>query len=77
MPALPADLVKTERLAPIAAKPTGETVTIDKAILNELVERFAQAIGAVERGNTRAAGVRTLWGCVDAVMRTGERAAGC
>lgn len=77
MPALPAELVKTERLAPIAAKPTGETVAIDKGILNELVERFAQAIGAVERGNTRAAGVRTLWGCIGAITQTGERPAGC
>lgn len=50
MPILPADLVRTERLAPLAGKPSGEQVLIDKSVLVELVERTAQAIRAVERG---------------------------
>jgi hypothetical protein len=77
MPALPPELVKTEHLAPIAAKPAGELVSIDKGVLDELLERFAQAIGAVERGNNRAGGVKALWTCVDAIMRTGAQPAGC
>jgi hypothetical protein len=77
MPALPPELVKTEHLAPIAAKPVGELVSIDKGVLDELLERFAQAIGAVERGNNRAGGVKALWICVDAIMRTGVQPVGC
>ena len=77
MPTLPEELVKTERLAPIAGKPSGELVSIDKSVLAEIVERFAQAAGAIERGNNRAGGVRKLWTCVDAIMRTGVTPAGC
>ena len=77
MPALPPELVKTEHLAPIAAKPAGELVSIDKGVLAEIVERFAQAVGAIERGNNRAGAVRKLWTCVDAIMRTGVTPAGC
>lgn len=77
MPTLPEELVKTERLAPIAGTPTGELVSIDKGVLGEITERLAQAVGAIERGNNRAAGVRRLWTCVDAIMRTGVTPAGC
>lgn len=77
MPTLPEELVKTERLAQIAGKPSGELVSIDKGVLAELVERFAQAAGAIERGNNRAGGVRKLWTCVDAIMRTGIKPANC
>jgi hypothetical protein len=77
MPTLPADLVKTERLASLTGKPSGEQVSIDKGVLAELVERTAQAIAAVERGNNRAAGVKALWSCVDTIMRTGVTPAGC
>jgi len=77
MPTLPEELVKTERLAPIAGKPSGELVSIDRGVLTDIVERFAQAAGAIERGNNRAGGVRKLWTCVDAIMRTGVAPAGC
>jgi len=77
MPTLPAELVTTERLAPLAGKASGEQVSIDKGVLAELVERAAQAIGAVERGNHRAAGVKALWSCVDTIMRTGVTPAAC
>lgn len=77
MPALPEDLVKTERLAPLTATPTGDVVSIDKGILDELLARMAQAIGAIERGNNRAGGVRTLWTCTDAILRTGITPANC
>lgn len=76
-PALPPELVKTEHLTSIAGKPSGELVTIDKGVLSELLERFGAAIGAVERGNNRAAGVKTLWSCVDSIMRTGVTPAAC
>lgn len=69
--------MKTEHLSPIAAKPTGELVSIDKGILAELIERYSQAIGAVERGNNRVGGVKALWTCVYAIMRTGVRPATC
>ncbi len=77
MPTLPEELVKTERLAPIAGKPTGELVSIDKGVLAEITERLVQAAGAIERGNNRAGGVRKLWTCVDAIMRTGVTPVGC
>ena len=77
MPTLPAELVKTERLAPLTGKPSGEQVSIDKGVLAELVERTAQAIGAVERGNERAAGLKALWLCVDTIMRTGVTPVAC
>jgi len=77
MPTLPEELVKTERLVPIAGKPSGELVSIDKGVLAEIAERLAQAAGAIERGNNRAGGVRKLWTCVDTIMRTGVTPAGC
>ena len=76
-PTLPEELIKTERLAPIAGKPSGELVSIDKGVLAEIVERLAQAADAIERSNNRAGGVRKLWICVDAIMHTGVLAKGC
>ena len=77
MPTLPEELVKTERLAPIVGKPSGELVSIDKGVLAEISERLVQAAGAIERGNNRAGGVRKLWTCVDTIMRTGVTPPGC
>lgn len=77
LPSLPAELVRPERLKPLAAAPAGEAVSIDRAVLGELAERLAEAIAAVERLNTRAAGVRQLWTCTDAAFRTGTAPAGC
>lgn len=77
MPKLPPELVRVERLDPIEVKPTGELASIDKGALSELVERSAQAIAAVERGNNRAGGVKALWACVSAIMSTGQQPAAC
>lgn len=77
LPKLPAELVRGERLAPLAAPASGETATIDRGVLGELYERLAEAVGAVERGNVRAGGVRRLWTCVDTILRTGVVAQGC
>jgi hypothetical protein len=70
-------LTRTEQLTPLTAKPTGEVVTIDRGILAEIVERFAEAIGAVERGNSRAVGVALERRCTAAVIATGVAPADC
>lgn len=75
--ALPSELTKTERLEPLTAKPSGQLVSIDRAILSELVERFVQAIGAVERGNRRAVAVAQERECQRAILATGAAPKGC
>ena len=77
LPPLAADLTRTEQLTPLTAKPTGEVVTIDRGILAEIVERFAEAIGAVERGNARAVAVALERRCIAAVIATGVAPAEC
>jgi len=71
LPILPAEFTRTERLTPLTAKPAGEVVTIDRSILAEIVERFAEAIGAVERGNDRAVAVALERRCTAAILATG------
>lgn len=77
LPPLPAELKKTERLAPLTVKPAGQTVTIDRSFLAELVERFAEAIGAVERGNQRAIAADQERECQRAILATGTAPKGC
>lgn len=77
LPALSPDLTRTERLAPLTAKPSGQLVTIDRGILAEIVTRLAEAIGAVERGNGRAAAVKLERQCVTAQLATGTMPPGC
>ncbi|MDD1450804.1 hypothetical protein NHF48_007285 [Sphingomonas sp. H160509] len=77
MPTLPPELTKAERLTPLSAKPTGELVAIDKGVLAELYERFAEAIAAVLRGNTRAAAVKLERRCTSAILSTGHAPADC
>lgn len=77
MPPLSPELVKTERLEPLAAKPVGRLVTIDVAVLTEIITRLAEAIGAVERGNVRAGGVARERLCVSGLLATGAPPAGC
>ena len=64
-------------MAPIAAKPTGELVTIDRGVLTDLVTAAAAAIGAVERLNTRIGGIVQERACTAAIFATGETPAGC
>jgi hypothetical protein len=52
-------------------------VTIDRGILSEIVERFAEAIGAVGRGNARAVAVALERRCTSAVLATGQAPAEC
>lgn len=52
-------------------------MTIDRGILAEIVERFADAIGAVERGNDRAVAVARKRRCIAAVIATGVAPADC
>lgn len=77
LPTLAPELTRTERLAPIAATPSGELVTIDRGILAAIVEGFAAAIGAVERGNSRAGAVRQERRCTAAIMATGVGPSDC
>ncbi len=77
LPTLPPELTKTERLTPLTGRPSGETVTIDKGVLTELYERFAEAVGAVWRGNTRAGAVKLERRCTRAIMSTGSAPADC
>lgn len=62
---------------PIAAKPTGELVTIDRGVLADLVATAAAATGAVERLNTRIGGIVQERACTAALFATGAAPAGC
>lgn len=78
LPARPSDLARTERLKPLTATPrAGDEVTISRNVLEELYERLAEAIGAVERGNNRIVGWERLWGCTDVIWRMGKLPEGC
>lgn len=77
MPTRPAELDRTERLDPLRSPETGGTVTIARDALVELYQRLAEAGSAIERGNVRIGGNRQLWGCVDAILRSGATPAGC
>jgi hypothetical protein len=46
-------------------------------VLAELVERFAQSIGAIERANARAIGVLLERRCTTAILATGTAPADC
>ncbi|WP_294260779.1 hypothetical protein [uncultured Sphingomonas sp.] len=64
-------------LKPLTATPrAGDDVTISRNVLEEVYERLAEAIGAVERGNNRIAGWERLWGCTDVIWRTGRKCVG-
>ncbi|WP_167345385.1 hypothetical protein [Sphingomonas yabuuchiae] len=52
-------------------------MTIDQAIFLEIVERLAEAIGAVERGNGRAVAVAHERECLRAIFSTGATPKGC
>jgi hypothetical protein len=77
LPTAPAELGRTERLAPIAPRPTGQLVTIDKGVLRLLSERLAEAAAAIERGNARIGGWKTLWQCTGAILGTGQAPKEC
>ena len=77
MPPLPPELVRTERLQPLASPASGELVSIDKASLEELYARLAEAAGAIGRSNLRVGGVKQLWRCVDEIFRTGIAPPAC
>ena len=77
IPALSPELVKTEHLDPLTAKPVGQLVTIDVAILTEIITRFAEAVGAVERGTRRSIGVALERRCTAGLLATGKAPTGC
>lgn len=77
LPPLPSNLTKTERLEPLTAAPSGKRITVDQAVFLEIVTRFAEAIGAVERGNRRAVAVAQERECVRSILATGTVDPGC
>lgn len=77
LPPLAEALTRTETIRPLTAPQTGELVSVPKSFLAELIERLAEAVAAVERGNTRALAVRQERACIDAILRTGIAPAGC
>lgn len=52
-------------------------VSVPKAFFVELIERFAEAVAAIGRGNVRALAVRQERTCLDAILSTGTAPAGC
>jgi len=77
LPTLNPELTQTEKLTPIGKPETGELVTVDKGWLAAVLDRLAEAIGAVTRGNERAGGVKLERQCTAAVLETGKAPASC
>lgn len=78
LPQRPTELSLTERLEPLTARPSiGDEVSISRNVLEELYERLNDAVGAVEKLNTRVVANTRLWACTDAVFKTGRAPAGC
>jgi hypothetical protein len=77
LPKLSPELTRVERLTPHSGKKSGELVTVDKGWFGELLERYAEAVGAVERGNNRAGGVKLERRCTAAIIATGSAPPDC
>lgn len=78
MPQRANELSLTERLQPLRARATaGDDVAISRTVLEELYDRLNDAVGAVEKLNTRIAANTRLWACTDAIFKTGKAPAGC
>lgn len=77
LPPLAEALTRTETIKPLSASRDGELVSVPKAFLAELLERFAEAVAAIGRGNARAVAVRQERTCVDAILRTGAAPVDC
>ncbi|KTW00461.1 hypothetical protein [Sphingomonas sanguinis] len=61
----------------MTAAPSGKRITVDQAVFLEIVTRFVEAIGAVERGNRRAVAVAQERECVRTILATGAVAPDC
>ncbi|UYY60091.1 hypothetical protein [Sphingomonas sp. S2-65] len=77
LPKLSPELTRAERLTPHSGRKSGELVTVDKGWFGEALERYAEAVGAVERANNRAAGVKLERRCTAALFATGLAPADC
>lgn len=77
LPTLPEAMTRTETLRPLTARPEGDLVSVPKSVFAELVERLAEAIGAVGRLNSRLLAVRQERTCTDGILRTGTAPADC
>lgn len=70
-------MTRTETLRPLTARPNDDPVSVPKDVFAELLERLAEAIGAVGRLNGRLIAVRQERICTDAILRTGTAPADC
>ncbi|MGN6124853.1 MAG: hypothetical protein ACTHOJ_18055 [Sphingomonas oligoaromativorans] len=52
-------------------------MTIDKAVLQEMVDRLTEAAGAVERLNEHMLAIVKQHGCIVTIWATGQTPAGC
>ncbi len=77
LPKLAEGLTRTETIKPLTAPQTGELVSVPKAFFDEVIERLAEAVAAVGRGNVRAVAVRHERTCLDTILSTGTAPAGC
>lgn len=78
LPQRPNELALTERLGALRARGAeGDEVAISRTVLEELYDRLGEAVGAVEKLNTRIVANTRLWACTDAIFKTGKAPAGC
>ncbi|SDA14848.1 hypothetical protein [Sphingomonas sp. NFR15] len=69
---------QTERLKPLTARAVpGDEVAISRSVLEELYDSLGEAVGAVEKLNTRIVANSKLWICTEAIFSTGKASAEC
>jgi hypothetical protein len=71
------ELTAVEHLTPIGHPETGVLRPVDMGWLETVLDRYAEAVSAVTRGNIRAGGNRKIDRCVRAIFETGKPAPGC
>ena len=69
LPTLSPELTEAEHLMPIGHRETGVLVEVDQGWLDAVVNRLAEALAAVPRGNNRAAGNERQDASVRSVLR--------
>lgn len=77
LPTLSSEAKRTERLAPLTGKKSGDLILIDKGEYGEMLDRMAEAIGAVSRMNSRQGARNAYDRCVKAIFETGKRPDSC
>ncbi len=77
LPMLPPNLTAAEHLSPIGHPESGVVVSVDKGWLDMVVQRFGEAISAVNRLNGRIGAVKLERRCTKAQFETGAMPADC